>query len=279
MTVENGDPSPALIQEVKRQMKEMEEKKGSTEMMPQELKDLVAQHESKAEIQALVAITGNNKSSQQFKNFIPLVSQIVVYSGAVLPSVQAKKMNKHNNELSQSILIQSLAGPSNVPQSELEKQLPTSEDVVDAMIAVGKVMGGSSGFNPVQMMTNILGKGEMQKVVDEVMKFPFRFPDFTDEQLVSAEQVVLSAGLGFSNQQLSIDQFLTILSEDQKTMINSLEKNVIEKLMNAMTLPNGDPSPALIEEIKSEMREMQTKTGSTSMMPEELVDLVKPKTL
>jgi len=41
MTVENGDPSPALIQEVKRQMKEMEEKKGSTEMMPQELKDLV----------------------------------------------------------------------------------------------------------------------------------------------------------------------------------------------------------------------------------------------
>jgi len=62
-------------------------------------------------------------------------------------------------------------------------------------------------------------------------------------------------------------------------MINSLEKNVIEKLMNAMTLPNGDPSPALIEEIKSEMREMQTKTGSTSMMPEELVDLVKPKTL
>jgi len=247
-------------------------------MMPQELKDLVKGSGEKAEIQALLAISTNNKSNQQFKNFIPLVSQIVVYSGAILPSVQAKKMNKHNNELSQSILIQSLAGPSSTQaQSDLEKSLPTAEDVVEAMISVGKVMGGSSGFNPVQMMTNLLGKEEMKKVVDEVMKFPVRFPDFTDEQLLSAEQVILSAGLGFTNQQSAIDQFLGILSEEQKTMIDSLEKNVIEKLMNSMTLPNGDPSPALIEEIKSEMREMQAKTGSTSMMPEELVKLVEPK--
>ncbi len=48
----------------------------------------------------------------------------------------------------------------------------------------------------------------------------------------------------------------------------------MEKLIGSMMLPNGDPTPKLIEEIKREMSEMEASTGSTAGMPQELKDLV-----
>jgi len=269
----------------KKEMRELEQKTGSTDNMPSELKDLVRQSGSSqvedqmATIQALVAIHGSDKPAM-FDNFLPLIRQVVVYSGAVLPGLKSKKEHSHNSELTELSLVQTMtdaAGsrPSATPVSDLEKVLPTSEDVLAAVSALGNVMGGSSGYNPIQMLSNVVGKDKLTAAIDEVMKFPLRFPDLTDEELVVAEEVALSVGLGFMNQEQAVDKFVSSLSVEQKAMLDSLQKNVFEMLINSMETPDGKPTPALVEEIKAQMREMQKRKGNTDMMPDEFKDLVK----
>jgi len=229
--------------------------------------------ESQAHAQALIAIkpTGDGK----FKDFLPLVNQIVVYTSTVLPVVKAKKEHKKNSELTESILVQTVADATGTKISDLEKNLPSAEDMLTAMVAIGNVMGGSSGYNPILMLTNLLGKNETVQMIDELVKFPLRFPDPSEDQLVAAEQVILSVGLGFGNQETSINSFLATMTKEQTEMIDSLQKNVIEKAMSAMMTSEGEPSPALVEEIKRQMREMNQKKGSTDLMPDEFKDLVK----
>jgi hypothetical protein len=282
MTTPSGEPSPALIEEIKRQMREMEKRKGNTDMMPDEFKDLVRQSaktsdEEKVQLQALVAIQADKTVASRFKDFLPLVNQVVLYSSAVLPSIKSSKQHKSNHDLSEAVLVQTIAeaSGSNSSLAEIEKYMPTSDDMLDAMTKLGRVMAGNNGFNPVQMMTNIVGEQDMKDIIAEIMHFPVRFPDISDNQLIAAESVVLSVGLGVMNQDQALQAFYASLSDEQKRMVDSMQKNVIEKLINAMTLPNGDPSPKLIEEVKKEMREMEQKTGSTEGMPEELKDLVR----
>lgn len=226
------------------------------------------------ETQALIVL-GKNGSPGVFKNFLPLVNHAVVFAGAVLPSVKAHKENKHTREFTESMLVQTVAsGAGKEESSDVEKFIPTGESMLEAMIAIGNVVGGSSGFNPIQMMSNLVGKKEMEASIDEILHFPLRFPDPTNEEIALAEQVVLSVGLGFGDQEDAIQHFINGISKDKREMIEHLEKNVIERVVNAMMLPNGDPTPALIEEIKSQMREMEKRKGNSDMMPEELKEMV-----
>jgi hypothetical protein len=274
MTTEGGDPSPALIEEIKRQMREMEKTKGSTEMMPEEFKDLV----KTAHTQALVAIQADTVAATKFKNFLPLVNQVVVYTTTVLPGIKSSKEHQKNQDLSAGMLVQTVSEAAGVPESDMakiEKWLPTSDDMLDATIKIGRVMAGKDGFNPVQMMTNIVGSSDMKTAIDDMMHFPLRFPDLTDQQLMAAESVVLSVGLGFGDQQYAIDNFMKALDQTQRSMLEKLQTDIMEKLVGSMVLPNGEPSPKLLEEIKKEMREMEKATGNTDQMPSDLKDLVK----
>jgi hypothetical protein len=281
MSLPNGEPSPKLIEEIKKEMREMERKTGTTDQMPDELKDLVKNSgspslEQLASVQALLAIHGSDAPAM-FDNFLPLIRQVFVYSGAVLPGLRSKKDHTHNSDLTESTLVQTMADAagSRPPQmSDFEKNLPTSDDLLSAMTALGNVMGGSSGYNPIQMLSNVVGKEKLVQAIDEVMKFPIHFPDLTDDQLVVGEEVALSVGLGFINQQQAIDKFVQSLNEEQKTMISSLQKNVFDALVNSMQTPDGKPTPALVEEIKRQMREMQNRKGNADMMPQEIKDLV-----
>jgi len=282
MTTADGKPAPALVEEIKSQMREMEKRTGSTDRMPDELKDLLKESskansasssfEELAHIQSAAAV---QSKSAELRNLMPLVKQSVIYSSVVLPS--AKKFNSKKGF--DMILMQTDQASSEPSLAPLEKYLATPKDSLDAMIAIGKVMGGSSGFNPIQMVTNVVGgNAEMEKIVDEIMKFPFRFPDITENQMVAAENVMMSVGLGFVPQEKAIDQFMDVLTKEQRDMVEHLEKNVFEKLLNALNTPDGEPTRALVEEIKSQMRDMEKKTGSTEQMPEELKELVSKPT-
>merc|ERR1712048_1096175 len=282
MSGPNGEPTPALIEEIKREMRVMEQRKGNTDMMPEEFKQLVRENAQKVGAEdpapeALIAIQTSAGDDGKFSKFLPLINQAVVYTSAVLPTIKAKKEHKRMSELTEGALVQTVASAGGNPPSELaelEKYMPTAEDMLSAMVAIGNVIGGSSGFNPIQMMTNVVGKDDMAKAIDEIMKFPLRFPEPTEAQMEAAEQVALTLGLGFGSQESAINQFMGALSPEQKAMLNSLQTNVIDKVLNSMMTPNGEPTPALIEEIKREMREMQQKKGNTDMMPEEFKQLV-----
>jgi hypothetical protein len=232
MMLPNGDPSLKLIEEIKSEMRDMQTKSGSTENMPQELKDLVIENDHLAQTQALIAL---NEASLplKFNQFIPLVNQIVVYSGVVLPGVRAKKEHKLNRELTESLLIEtvaSAAGTNTTVVSDLEKSLPTSKDMLAAMLAIGTVMGGSSGFNPIQIVSNVVGPDNLTDIIQEIMTFPLRFPDFTEKQFVVAEEVALSVGLGFMDQEQAIQRFEHALEPQQHDMLVSMQKVTLETM-------------------------------------------------
>jgi hypothetical protein len=173
------------------------------------------------EQQALIALNKNDAPGK-FKNFLPLINHVVVYSSAVLPAIRANKEHKHVAELGDAMLVQTIAEAAGM--SDLEKNLPSSESMLDAVIALGNVMGGSSGYNPVKMLSNVIGKEDMIKMMDEMIQFPLHFPEPNANQLVAAEQVALSVGLGFLDQDVAIQSFLHVLSKEQQAMVDSLEK-------------------------------------------------------
>jgi alkylhydroperoxidase/carboxymuconolactone decarboxylase family protein YurZ len=297
MSTPDGEPTPALIEEVKRQMKEMEQKTGSTQMMPEDLKEMVraadakaAEHketpntqalvsvessmEEQAKTQALIAIKADSTTGP-FTHLLPLVGQVVIYTGAVLPSVRAFKEHKRNSELSASMLVQTVSDAAGDRFGDVEKFMPTPESMLDAVKKIGKVMGGSSGFNPMTLMTDVVGDEEMKVVIKKIMDFPFKFPDLTEEQLSTAEQVALAAGLGFETQEQAVSQFVASLNETQRSMIMDLKTSVFENMMGAIVKPDGQPTERFVEEIKKQMHDMEQIKGSTEMMPQELKDMVK----
>jgi hypothetical protein len=220
----DGKPTPALIEEIKSQMKEMELKKGSTEIMPDEFKDLVKESQQQ---QTLIQVS--SAESSRFKNMIPLVNQAVVYIGAILPSVKASKEHKRNHDLSEALLVQTISEAAGSPAisataANIEKFLPTADDMLDAMLKVGNVLGGKDGFNPIKMMSNIVGEKEMKQSIDDIMHFPLRFPDLTESQLITAEQVMLSVGLGFESQEQAIERFISCLNVQQRSLVLTIQK-------------------------------------------------------
>lgn len=257
----NGAPTPELVKEMQRQIS-MEEVAPSADEISQ----------------ALIAIKPYSdphpySSESKFKEFLPLVKQVVIYTGVVLPSLEVHKQHKKNSELTELALLQSVAAAAGQKQ-DLESKLPSSEAMVDAMVAIGRVMGGSSGFNPVQLFVNTVGKPELQSVIDDLMRFPLQFPDPTEPQIMAAEQVVLSVGLGFGNQEESISNFINSLSPEQQSMIDKLEKDIVDKLMGSMMTPSGEPSLRLLQEIKREMKEMESRSGSSDQMPQEFKQMI-----
>ncbi len=64
----------------------------------------------------------------------------------------------------------------------------------------------------------------MKQIIHDIMHFPIQFPDLNDTQVIAAEEVVLSVGLGFGNQQQAIDGFIESLSPEQKVLITNIQK-------------------------------------------------------
>lgn len=220
--IEEETQAQQMQEKIKHQLEIIKMKTGSTDMKSQSVKNLVQD-------QLLLVLNNDATDPGKFKNFLPLVNQVIVYTGAVLPGIKASKQHKQVHELSEGMLVQTIAEAAGSPPtqsslSDLEKYLPTSADMLDAMTKIGKVMGGNGGFNPIQMMTNIVSENDMKAAIDEVMHFPLRFPDLTESQLAVAEEVVLSVGLGFTNQEQAMETFLAAMNDEQRRMITSLQK-------------------------------------------------------
>jgi hypothetical protein len=273
MMTKDGKPTQELVDEINRQMKEMEARTGSTAAMPDLVKRLVS---NDLQMQALLAVQTDQKISGRFKNFLPLVNQVVVYTTAVLPALKANKEHKKTHDLSESMFVQTVAeAAGSNPTAELEAALPSSGSLLDAMEGVGQLMAGSDGFNPVQMLVDLVGEEDLKEVLDDMMHFPLRFPDLTDKQLLTAGQMALVAGLGFGDQEAALTAFVDSLDKEQKDLINKLQKDVMDRLLGSMMLPDGSPTPRLIEEIKKEMQRMQYASGNTDAMPSDLKRLVE----
>jgi len=111
----DGSATPMFIQEAEKQLNEMKNQpnhnngifkilqsvvsEGSKKLMKkiQSIKPFLEEPKSNDEIahfNALIALNPKSTNSGKFKQFFPLVNQIVVYSSVVLPTLKAKKDHK-----------------------------------------------------------------------------------------------------------------------------------------------------------------------------------------
>merc|ERR1719446_989214 len=101
------------------------------------------------------------------------------------------------------------------------------------------------------------------------MHLPMRLPEPTQQELDGAQNVLLMYGLGFAS-----EHFESVLSPETRAVVEDVQKNLVDKLLNAMVSDNGQPSTALVEEIKRQMRDLQKNTGTTDDMPAPMKQLV-----
>merc|ERR1712048_21806 len=159
------------------------------------------------------------KKPNDFKAFLPFVSQIVTYTGAIIPTAMSSK-HKHSDEF--NMLLQTTQSSTDNAAELGVNRMPDPEYTVKVMEEMGKKASTFTGYNPVEMMSDLLGKEGMTQVVANVTLFENEFP-----QTVSQNQVELAELMLITMGVFGPD------SEADK-MMHQMEENPYMKLMNLM---------------------------------------------
>merc|ERR1711871_38905 len=155
MTVE-GNPTPEFTREVSSQVARMTDSQRA-HLPPSFLHfthagatagaDASANGADERLGQALVAIESEAKYDGALTNLLPQISNLVVVSSVVVPAMAAKHSKVAMKELTGQMLVQEFGVVSSDPTlREMDEQLPEPEKMLNAMVAIGAVMGGKSKF-------------------------------------------------------------------------------------------------------------------------------------
>jgi len=199
-----------------------------------------------------------NKKPNDFKAFLPFVSQIVTYTGAIIPTAMSAK-HKHSDEF--NMLIQTHSSATN-NITATGKRLPDPVHTVEQMNQMGKKAAMFTGYNPIEMMSDLLGKDGMTEVVANITLFEAEFPDTVNQNQVElAELMLITMGVFGPDSEANknaTQNFMGSLSDHQLELIHSLNENVLDRISNVMVDPaTGDPTPALVNETEKMMRQME----------------------
>merc|ERR1711959_312560 len=93
-------------------------------------------------------------SSEKLKTFFPFVSEIVAYTGAVIPTALSKK-HKHSHDF--EMLVQTSAKSHEDGLSAFDRA-PDAAHTLEEMNGMGEKVQMLVGYNPVEFMTDLLGK-------------------------------------------------------------------------------------------------------------------------
>eukprot|EP00299_Pterocystis_sp_00344_P007889 c2764_g1_i1.p1 GENE.c2764_g1_i1~~c2764_g1_i1.p1 ORF type:complete len:247 (-),score=69.41 c2764_g1_i1:41-781(-) len=211
-------------------------------------------------VAAVLALPTASTPKSQMANFLPLVSEIISFTGAVIPTAMTKKF-KHSHDF--EALVQMSAQSNNAPNPF--ERVPDGKYTVDMMIAMGDKIKPLVGYNPMDIVTNLLGKDGFAEIVNNVTKFATEFPDtVTEDQVQHAEMVLLTLGVFGPDSAANMNatqSFMQSLTAEQSKMMFDLEHSVLERLMNAMVNADGTPSQALVDEMEREMKAMEASPG------------------
>jgi hypothetical protein len=77
-----------------------------------------------------------------------------------------------------------------VQLSPSENDAMTPEAALIALTSLGRVLGQSSGFNPMDLLQGLLSRDDMLAMIGDILELRNVFPLPTDEQLAAAQQYV-----------------------------------------------------------------------------------------
>jgi len=193
----------------------------------------------------------------KFKHFLPFLSEIVTYTGAIIPTAMAKK-HKHSQEF--EALLQTHSQAAKNGSDPFDRTL-TSNQTVELMMGMGKKAQQLVGYNPIEFMTDLIGKDGLVQAVDVITQFGDQFPDtVTEKQVQDAEMMVLTLGVYGADSEKNVkatEEFMQELTPKQNELIQKLQHDVIEKVVNAMINADGTPTQALIDETEKQLSLME----------------------
>lgn len=197
-----------------------------------------------------------DKKPNDFKAFLPFVSQIVTYTAAVVPTAMSQK-HSHSDEF--NMLIQTHAeGAAELPFN----RIPDAEHTVAMMEELGKKASAFTGYNPIEMMQDLLGKNGMTEVVSNITMFETKFPDTVSQgQVEKAEMMLITMGVFGPDSEANknaTENFMGSLSDTQLELIHSLNQNVLDRISDVMVDPKtGQPTELMVNETDKMIRQME----------------------
>merc|ERR1712110_703994 len=199
------------------------------------------------------------KKPNDFKAFLPFVSQIVTYTGAIIPTAMSSK-HKHSDEF--NMLLQTTQSSTDNAAELGVNRMPDPEYTVKVMEEMGKKASTFTGYNPVEMMSDLLGKEGMTEVVLNVTMFETKFPDtVTQGQVEKAEMMLITMGVFGPDSEANknaTENFMGSLSDTQLELIHSLNQNVLDRISDVMVDPKtGQPTELMVNETDKMIRQME----------------------
>merc|ERR1712110_20097 len=197
-----------------------------------------------------------DKKPSDFKAFLPFVSQIVTYTAAVVPTAMSAK-HKHSDEF--QMLIETHASGT---ADEAYKRLPDPQHTVKMMKEMGEKAATFTGYNPIEMMSDLLTDQGMTEVVANVTLFESEFPATINQgQVEKAEMMLITMGVFGPDSEANknaTENFMGSLSDEQLKMIHSLNQNVLDRISAVMVDPTtGEPTPAFVNETEKMIKQME----------------------
>jgi len=199
------------------------------------------------------------KKPNDFKAFLPFVSQIVTYTGAIIPTAMSSK-HKHSDEF--NMLLQTTQSSTDNAAELGVNRMPDPEYTVKVMEEMGKKASTFTGYNPVEMMSDLLGKEGMTQVVANVTLFENEFPQTVSQNQVElAELMLITMGVFGPDSEANknaTENFMGSLSDHQLELIHTLNQNVLDRITNVIIDPKtGEPTEAMVNETDKMMHQME----------------------
>merc|ERR1712226_109218 len=159
-----------------------------------------------------------------FKAFLPFVSQIVTYTGAIIPTAMSSK-HKHSDEF--NMLLQTTQSSTDNAAELGVNRMPDPEYTVKVMEEMGKKASTFTGYNPVEM----------------------------------TELMLITMGVFGPDSEANknaTENFMGSLSDHQLELIHTLNQNVLDRITNVIIDPKtGEPTEAMVNETDKMMHQME----------------------
>lgn len=241
------------------------------------------------------------KREGDFKAFLPMVSRIVTYTGAIIPTamsvthkhtdefnllVQTSAEKKHGEEFGMLLQTHDAISTNNEtdtkvaettsnastplaedaaiipsPDMPMLRRLPDPEFTIESMREMGQKAATYTGYNPIEMMEDLLGVDGFKEVIENVTLFENEFPQsVTQEQVEKAEMMVITMGVFGPDSEANknaTDNFMGCLSDKQVELIHTLNQNVIDRVLSVIVDPQtGEPTESFVNESNKMIQRM-----------------------
>eukprot|EP00299_Pterocystis_sp_00344_P015758 c7882_g1_i1.p1 GENE.c7882_g1_i1~~c7882_g1_i1.p1 ORF type:complete len:1211 (-),score=406.53 c7882_g1_i1:72-3704(-) len=209
-----------------------------------------------AEIQSILllqSIVPRSAKSIRFGELLPLLSQVFVTAGMVVPEILESREKRDFAQDAVTQTIFKLGGVAAAPVTDGH-----GDQYVAAIKALATVMGRSSGINPIDVLELVVGRIDMVSIAGDVTSLSKNVLEKTAHNVTLLNQVLAAVGTTFEQQEEAVQNYLELMAPEQRDHVHEDMSQLTSRILNAFTTASGEPSAALLEAVKETLASTTT---------------------